>query len=637
MKDDVGNEYTMKTDGGSRGNPGPSAIGFSISLGGEVLADGGWPIGRGTNNEAEYKALIWGLENALSMGVQRILCISDSELMVNQVNGRYKVGSKALKPLWEEVQELKTRFSGFSLEHVLRKFNKEPDSLCNQALDAGGPVGSYRVAFGGGLGGLFGSADDCAAANVAGDAASGADAGGSAAAGASEGRSEAAPAGDDASGSGAAGSSGGIPHQPSGGDAVRAACQRSVDIAGRTVLVGVTGCIAAYKACEIVRLLQKAGVDVKVCMTPNATEFVGPATFRALTGNEVAVELFDSAEAPIHHISLAREADAVLVAPCTADVMAKLAYGIADDLLTTTVLAATCPLIIAPAMNTNMWENPKTRGSLERLEADGAVVVGPESGYLSCGDSGTGRLAGVERIADAVLVELERSRSMEGMKVLVTSGPTHEPIDPVRFLGNRSSGITGAAIASEAASRGAEVVLVTGPVSLRDPVGVRTVHVETAQQMLEAAEAEFGSCDAAVFAAAVSDFRPANPCSGKIKKADLDSGASAFEPNDAGGFDLELVRNPDILKTLAASKGGIYVVGFAAETGDAVGYAKDKLESKNADLIVANDVSDPSLGFGTDDNRVWFVTRDSVEDSGVVSKRRIASMLLDRVEAGLGR
>ena len=222
------------------------------------------------------------------------------------------------------------------------------------------------------------------------------------------------------------------------------------------------------------------------------------------------------------------------------------------------------------------------------------------------------------------------------MKVLVTSGPTHEPIDPVRFLGNRSSGITGAAIASEAAARGAEVVLVTGPVSLRDPVGVRTVHVETAQQMLEAAEAEFGSCDAAVFAAAVSDFRPANPCSGKIRKADLDSGASAFEPNDAGGFDLELVRNPDILKTLAASKGGIYVVGFAAETGDAVGYAKDKLESKNADLIVANDVSDPSLGFGTDDNRVWFVTRDSVEDSGVASKRRIASMLLDRVEAGLG-
>ena len=670
MKDDAGNEYTMKTDGGSRGNPGPSAIGFSISLGGEVLADGGWPIGRGTNNEAEYKALIWGLENALSMGVRSIRCISDSELMVNQVNGRYKVGSKALKPLWEEVQELKTRFSGFSLEHVLRKFNKEPDSLCNQALDAGGPVGSYRVAFSGGLGGLFGSADDCAAANVAGGAASGADA-----VGASEGWSEAASAGDDAHGSGAAGSSGGrdgdaarfraagapaspdggvaggrvpdgmadpswsggISHQPSGGDAVRVARQRSVDIAGRTVLVGVTGCIAAYKACEIVRLLQKAGVDVKVCMTPNATEFVGPATFRALTGNEVAVELFDSAEAPIHHISLAREADAVLVAPCTADVMAKLAYGIADDLLTTTVLAATCPLVIAPAMNTNMWENPKTRESLERLEADGAVVVGPESGYLSCGDSGTGRLAGVERIADAVLVELERSRSMEGMKVLVTSGPTHEPIDPVRFLGNRSSGITGAAVASEAAARGAEVVLVTGPVSLRDPVGVRTVHVETAQQMLEAAEAEFGSCDAAVFAAAVSDFRPANPCSGKIKKADLDSGASAFEPNDAGGFDLELVRNPDILKTLAASKGGIYVVGFAAETGDAVGYAKDKLESKNADLIVANDVSDPLLGFGTDDNRVWFVTRDSVEDSGVVSKRRIASMLLDRVEAGLGR
>lgn len=685
--------YTMHTDGGSRGNPGPSAIGFSIELDGSTVADGGWPIGTGTNNEAEYKAVIWGLQNALEMGIGKIRCISDSKLMVNQINGGYKVSSKTLKPLWKEVQELKSRFEQFSIEHVLRGFNKAPDALCNQALDAGKPVGSYRLAYGAELGGLFGglagAADadgDAVCATVApegADEAMGTDAAGVAAGNADESHDAScdalppdAAAADDGlhggDGPRAAGIQDADPYdlESSGAgsyaedrlgdgrsatDAGDGTSGRGMDsaspedggasagggssegISDRTVLVGVTGCIAAYKSCEIVRLLQKAGANVKVCMTSHATEFVGPATFRALTGNEVAVELFDSAEAPIHHISLAREADAVLVAPCTANVMAKLAYGIADDLLTTTVLAADCPIIIAPAMNTHMWENPKTQESLKRLRADGAVIVEPESGYLSCGDSGTGRLADVQKIADAALAELERSQSMAGMKVLVTSGPTYEPIDPVRFLGNRSSGITGTMIAAEASARGADVVLVTGPVSVQDPAGVRTVHVETAQEMLEAAEAEFYSCDAAVFAAAVSDFRPANPSSGKIKKDDLDSGASALEVNDAGGFDLELVRNPDILKTLAASKDGIYVVGFAAETGSVVEYAQEKLESKNADLIVANDVSDPSLGFGTDDNRVWLVTRDSVEDSGVVSKRRIASLVLDKVEEGLAR
>lgn len=680
--------YTMHTDGGSRGNPGPSAIGFSIELDGRTVADGGWPIGTGTNNEAEYKAVIWGLQNALEMGIGKIRCISDSKLMVNQINGGYKVSSKTLKPLWKEVQELKSRFSQFSIEHVLRGFNKAPDALCNQALDAGKPVGSYRLAYGAELGGLFGGLDG--AADAAGDAvsaaAASADADGATCGDASQVADADQDAGYDAwtsdavpvdegtygeGGTGVAGIRGADAYDRESpgagsygegrygdGSAVDAADDvsdegtgsvspagggvstvgRSTDGAsGRTVLVGVTGCIAAYKSCEIVRLLQKAGANVKVCMTSHATEFVGPATFRALTGNEVAVELFDSAEAPIHHISLAREADAILVAPCTANVMAKLAYGIADDLLTTTVLAADCPIVVAPAMNTHMWENPKTQESLKRLRADGAVIVEPESGYLSCGDSGTGRLADVRKIADAALVELERSKSMAGTKLLVTSGPTYEPIDPVRFLGNRSSGITGTMIAAEASARGADVVLVTGPVSVQDPAGVRTVHVETAQEMLEAAEAEFYSCDAAVFAAAVSDFRPANPSSGKIKKDDLDSGASALEVNDAGGFDLELVRNPDILKTLAASKDGIYVVGFAAETGNVIGYAQEKLESKNADLIVANDVSDPSLGFGTDDNRVWLVTHDSVEDSGVVSKRRIASLVLDKVEEGLAR
>ncbi len=632
----MGQTYTINTDGGSRGNPGPSAIGFSITLDGSPVANGGWPIGKGTNNEAEYKAIIWGLQNALALGVRSIRCIADSELMVKQVNGAYKVKSDVLKPLCAKVKELAGRFDEFSLEHALRSFNKEPDALVNKALDLGRPVGAFKVRFGDEPGSLF----DAAAVDggdVAADVADAADA--SPDATPEEASAFAAAAFEAlAGGADAAPAAGEAAVRETGKPQVAVAPEPAAvpsSIAGKTVLVGVTGCIAVYKACEIVRLLQKAGARVKVCMTEHATQFVGPATFRALTNEEVAVELFDSAEAPIHHISLAKEADAVLVAPCTANVMAKLAYGIADDLLTTTVLACTAPLVIAPAMNTNMWENEKTQASLAKLRDGGARIVEPDSGYLSCGDSGAGRLADIEHIADAVLTELARSQSLLGKKVMITSGPTHEPIDPVRYIGNRSSGITGKLIAEEAAARGAEVVLVQGPVSIADPAGVQTVHVQTAQQMLEASQEAFDDCDAAVFCAAVADFRPANPTSGKIKKSDLDSGRCAMQPNDAGGFDMELVRNPDILKTLAAGKGDRFVVGFAAETGDVVAYATDKLESKNADLVVANDVSDPALGFGTHDNRVWLVSHDGVEDSGVVSKRRVAQLVMDRVEKAI--
>ncbi|MGI6217308.1 MAG: bifunctional phosphopantothenoylcysteine decarboxylase/phosphopantothenate--cysteine ligase CoaBC [Coriobacteriales bacterium] len=404
---------------------------------------------------------------------------------------------------------------------------------------------------------------------------------------------------------------------------------------GKTILLGVTGCIAAYKSCEILRMLQKAGQDVKVVMTENATKFVGPATFRALTRHPVSVGLFDSPEDPIHHISLAKEADLLLVAPCTANVLVKLAYGIADDLLTTTALATTAPIVVAPAMNTQMWDNPRTVEALEILKSQGVVVVEPDSGYLSCGDSGAGRLAEPGVITEAALSMLHESASLAGKKILITSGPTHEPIDPVRYIGNRSSGLTGLALSQEAARRGAEVVLVSGPTALRDPRGVRTVHVETAQQMLEAAEAEFDSCSAAIFCAAVADFRPEHACGTKIKKSNLDSGESDIEIDGEGGFSLKLVRNADILKTLASRKGDRFVVGFAAETGDVVAYAKEKLSDKNADLIVANDVSDPNLGFGTRDNRVWLVTESDVVDSGLVSKRQVAALVLDRVSEAI--
>ncbi len=628
--------YTINTDGGSRGNPGPSAIGFSITLDGEPVVNGGWPIGRGTNNEAEYKALIWGLQNALAMDIGSIKCIADSELMVNQVNGSYKVGSKTLKPLHRKVKELAGMFESFSLEHALRSFNKEPDAMVNKALDTGLPVGSYKLGFDGEPGSLFDMPRETGepdAAGVASPSTSSDDASRLAAA-ALEALRFSSPASGDASIS-AGLRSASHTGEDSAAAAVALTQPASSSIAGKTVLVGVTGCIAAYKACEIVRRLQKEGVRVKVCMTEHATQFVGPATFRALTNEEVAVELFDSAESPIHHISLAKEADAVLIAPCTANVLVKLAYGIADDLLTTTVLASTAPLIIAPAMNTNMWGNEKTQAALDKLRAARAVIVEPDSGYLSCGDSGAGRLADIGVIADAAIRELARSQSLAGKKLLITSGPTHEPIDPVRFIGNRSSGITGKLIAAEAAARGAEVVLVSGPTSLADPAGVETVRVQTAQQMLEAAQSAFDECDAAVFCAAVADFRPANPSSGKIRKSDLDAGHGAMQPNEDGGFEMELVRNPDILKTLAAGKGDRFVVGFAAETGDAISHATEKLESKNADLVVANDVSDPSLGFGTNDNRVWLVAHDGVEDSGVVSKRRIAELVLDRIEQAI--
>ena len=389
----------------------------------------------------------------------------------------------------------------------------------------------------------------------------------------------------------------------------------------KTVLIGVTGCVAVYKACEIVRGLQKEDVRCKVVMTEHATEFVNPAQFRALTREPVAVGLFDDAPGdPIHHISLAKESDLFLIAPCTANVMAKIACGIADDLLTTTALATTAPLMLAPAMNVNMYEAAATQRNMATLRARGVKFVEAESGYLACGDVGRGRLASVDAIVEAALAALDVKRDLEDMRVLITAGPTVEPIDPVRFISNPSSGKTGFALAAAAADRGAQVTLVSGPVSLEDPAGVEVVHVKTALDMLDAVDSRFDDADIAIFTAAVSDYRPANPADHKLKKG----------ADDEALMRIELIANPDILKTMGARKRpGQFVVGFAAETEDVEANAHTKLVAKNADLIVGNDVSG-GRAFGADANQVMLVTADETEYLLEMPKADLANAILDR-------
>lgn len=391
-----------------------------------------------------------------------------------------------------------------------------------------------------------------------------------------------------------------------------------------TVVLGVTGCIAAYKACELARELGRRGYRVKTVMTEAATRFVGPATFRALTGEPVSCSLWeDPASASVHHISLAEEADVLVVAPATANVIAKLSQGRADDLLTTTVLASEAPLVVAPAMNVHMWRKDITQENVRVLAERGAVVVGPDTGELACGEEGEGRLAPVAEIADAVEAEAARTRSLAAVRLVVTAGGTQEPVDPVRFIGNRSSGKTGYAIADEAARRGAAVTLVSAPTALPAPVGVELVSVTTAAEMRDAVLAEAEGCHAVVMTAAVADFRPASPSVGKLKK-------------EAALATIELDRTEDILAELGERKGGRVLVGFAAETGDPIPAARAKLERKHLDLVVANDVSDPDLGFGSDANRVALVTAEGVEELPLMSKREIARVLLDRLADVLG-
>lgn len=389
----------------------------------------------------------------------------------------------------------------------------------------------------------------------------------------------------------------------------------------KTVLLGVTGCIAAYKAAEIVRGLQKTDIRVKVVMTEHACEFVGPTTFRALTNEPVAIGLFDDPSDPIHHISLAQEADLFLIAPCTGNVLAKIANGIADDLLTTTALATQAPLVVAPAMNVNMYENEITQQNMRLLLDKGAVFVDADDGYLACGDVGKGRLADVEKIIQTALECLEEKQSLSGKRIMITAGPTREYIDPVRYISNPSTGKMGYALAQAASRRGAEVVLISGPTHIAQPLGsIEFVPVVTAVEMFEAAKQAFDSCDAAFFTAAVGDMRPAEPSERKLKKGHDDSRLNH----------LELTENPDILATLGAQKKDRLVVGFAAETHDVLENAKTKLVNKQADYIVANDVSE-NKGFATDSNKAWIVSQDTIIDVPELSKRQLANKILDIV------
>ena len=384
------------------------------------------------------------------------------------------------------------------------------------------------------------------------------------------------------------------------------------------VVLGVSGCIAAYKACELLRVLQRAGCRVRVVMTENASRFVGTATFRALSGEPVATSLWEEPAGRVHHLALAEQADVFVIAPATANVVAKLAHGRADDLLTTTALAAEAPLVVAPAMNVHMWNRDVTQANVEALRARGVHVISPGTGELACGDVGEGRLAPVEDIAEAVLAEVDRSRDLEGVSVLIYSGATQEPIDFVRFISNRASGKTGHALAAEAVRRGAAVTLVTGPTTLPDTYGAHVIRVMTAVQMRDAVMAHFEDADVVVASAAVSDFRPADPSPAKLKKTDAP-------------LVIELERNPDILAELGANKGDRTLVGFAAETSDVLFEARAKLERKNLDLVVANNVAEAGMGFGSDVNHVWIVGPDETAEMDVMSKRVIARELWDRV------
>jgi len=393
------------------------------------------------------------------------------------------------------------------------------------------------------------------------------------------------------------------------------------------IALGVTGGIAAYKAAEVVRLLQDRGVRVQVVMTEAAQEFVRPLTFAALSGEKVITGLFGGGEQPnldsaVEHIAVAQSIDALLVAPATADTIAKFAQGIANDFLSTLYLASKAPVIVAPAMNVNMWEHPATRANLEVLRQRGVHIVEPDSGYLACGMIGAGRLAEPEQIVAATLERLGISQDLAGETVLVTAGPTHEPVDPVRYIGNRSSGKMGYALAEAALRRGARVVLVSGPTALTPPSAAETIFVETAQQMRTAVLDRWEHAGIIIMAAAVADYHVKNPATKKIKRT--------------GPMELQLEPNPDILADLgslraATGKNTPVLVGFAAETENLLDNVRAKLAKKRVDAMVLNDVSRTEIGFNSDRNAVTIVTANDAVAVPEASKLEIAQKILDAV------
>ncbi len=363
-------------------------------------------------------------------------------------------------------------------------------------------------------------------------------------------------------------------------------------LANRQILLGISGGIAAYKSAELVRRLKDQGADVRVVMTAAAQQFITPLTLQALSGNPVHTDMLDpAAEAAMGHIELARWADLILIAPATADLMARLAQGQADDLLTTLCLAAHAPLVLAPAMNQGMWRDPATQANADTLRARGVTLLGPAEGSQACGDVGPGRMLEPTELATLIAARFE-SRLLDGLRVLITAGPTREAIDPVRFISNHSSGKMGFALARAAADAGAITTLIAGPVHLPTPERVQRVDVESAQQMHDAVMARLDACDIFIASAAVADYRPVSVADQKIKKQQQEQ------------MTIALVRNPDIVASVAARSPRPFTVGFAAETQQVANYARDKLERKGLDLIVANDVSAAGIGFNSDDNAV---------------------------------
>ncbi len=392
-------------------------------------------------------------------------------------------------------------------------------------------------------------------------------------------------------------------------------------LAGKRILLGVSGSIAAYKAAEILRRLGEQGAEVRVVLTRNAAQLVAARTFAALSGRPVLTDEFrDSGWGAMGHISVTDDLDLVVVAPATANIIAKAAAGIADDALSTALVAAACPIVMAPAMNVRMYRNPAVQRNIVVLKASGVRFVDPDSGELACGVRGQGRLAGTENIVKAVEAVLCSSGGLAGITVLVTAGPTREPIDAVRFISNPSSGRMGYAIAKGARDRGAHVILVSGPTSLDPPAGVRMIRVTTASEMHAAVVEHAQAAGIVIMAAAVSDFRPTAPAARKVKK-------------EKAALSVPLEATVDILQSLGENKDNRILVGFAAETENVVGNAREKLKRKNLDLIVANDVSKPGVGFGAVTNAVTLIDRNgALSEIPLMSKEEIAARVLDKVE-----
>lgn len=390
---------------------------------------------------------------------------------------------------------------------------------------------------------------------------------------------------------------------------------------GKCVVLGVTGSIAAYKIANLASALVKLGADVHVIMTKNATNFITPITFETLTSNKCLVDTFDrNFEFDVEHVSLAKKADIFMVAPASANVIAKMAHGIADDMLTTTILAAKCKKFVSPAMNTNMYTNPITQDNLDTLRKYGFEIIDPANGYLACGDTGAGKMPEPEVLLQYILRELAHDHDLAGKKVLVTAGPTEESIDPVRFITNHSTGKMGYAIAKAAMERGADVTLVTGPVAIAPPMFVEVVDVKSAADMAEAVKAKAGECDIIIKSAAVADYRPVNVASEKIKKKDGEAAS------------IELERTEDILSYLGAhKKEGQFICGFSMETENMLENSKAKLKKKNVDMIVANNLRTDGAGFGTDTNVVTLIKADKCSELPIMSKADVANAIFDEI------